>query len=146
VVVGGEILGETGVVQRDFMKYALQVDFSLLGTDLSLQFLQHYIPRHHPVIIQDKFDTVVSLFARRVMLNNLVTLQMLTIYFINDAEFLIRPRMEYNLSDHLQLAFGTDVLLGTISGGPQPGTPGDFHFVGFFKNNSRAYAEFKFSF
>ena len=146
VVIGGDALGDRGVVVRDFLKYAIQFDFSLFGADVSFQSLQHYIPKYDNAIIQDKVDTVLSLFARRVLANNLLSLQILTIYFINDQEVLIRPRMDYHIDDHLQLAFGFDILLGEQTGSRDPFIPGDFNFVGFFKNNSRLYLELKYGF
>lgn len=146
VVVGGDPQGEEGVIVRDFLKYAIQADFSQFGADFSLQFLQHYIPEHHGAIIQDKFETVLTLFGRRVFANNVWALQLLTLYFINDAEFLIRPRMEYNIDDHLQLAFGSDIFIGEQTGTTDPFVPGDFRFVGFFKNSTRIFIEFKYSF
>ena len=146
VVRGGDALGVSGVIARDFLKYALQFDFSLFGADISFQALQHYIPEYELAIIQDKFDTVLTLFARRVLANNLFALQWLTIYFINDKEVLTRPRMEYRIDDHLLLALGSDILIGEQTGSRDPFIPGDFNFVGFFKNNSRFYLELKYGF
>ncbi len=134
------------MIVRDFLKYALQFDFSSFGADISLQFLQHYIPEHDAEIIQDKFDTVLTLFARRVFANNIWAVQLLTLYFINDKEVLIRPRGEYNIDNNLQLAFGADLLEGEQTASRDPFIPGDFNFVGFFKNNSRVFIEFKYSF
>ncbi len=137
-----------GEVKKDYFKYAVGVDFSLFATDLSFQVLQHRIPEWQPNMIQDKVDTVYGFFGRKELLHNRLTAQLLTLFFLNDHEWLIRPRMEYAVSERVKLSAGSDVLLGSISDakpGEEP-TPGQFHFVGFFKNHSRVYTELQYSF
>ena len=61
---------------------------------------------------------------------------------------LARPRMEYAVTERVKLSTGFDLLRGSISDakpGEEP-LPGQFHFVGFFKNNSRVYFELQYSF
>jgi hypothetical protein len=74
--------------------------------------------------------------------------QALILFFQNDVEWLIRPRMEYAVTERVKLSTGVDILRGNISDakpGQEP-TPGQFHFVGFFKNHSRVYFELQYSF
>jgi hypothetical protein len=139
---------ELGEIQRDLIKYAVGLDTTLWRTDISGQILQQYILGYQPNIIQDEIDTVLGLFIRRTLLSNALTAQALTLYFINDKEWLIRPRLSYSLTDQLKLSFGADLLIGTISdvGPNQVALPGEFHFVGFFRNNSRVYTEVQYSF
>jgi len=139
------VLGE---IQRDFVKYAVGLDTTLWSTDISGQVLQQYIIKYQTDIIQDQVDTVLGLFLRRTLFANTLTAQVLTLYFINDKEWLIRPRLSYGLTDQIKLSFGADLLIGTISDvGPERiALPGEFHFVGFFNNNSRVYTEIQYSF
>lgn len=142
-VEGGETLQLTlGEIKRDYLKYAFSVDFDLFATDWSFQIQQQYILGHQPEIIQDRLDTVLALFIRREALHSRLLLEMLTIYFINDREALIRPKGTYQLTDSFKIALGADIFEGEI-GGP---LPGEFNFIGFFKNNDRVYAEFTYSF
>ncbi|MBI3607670.1 MAG: hypothetical protein HY207_06870 [Nitrospirae bacterium] len=137
-----------GEVQKNYFKYALQVDFSIFSTDLSLQVLQHRIADWEPTMIQDEIDTVYGFFGRKELLHNRMVAQALVLFFQNNHEWLIRPRMEYALTERVKLSVGSDVLLGNISDakpGDEP-TPGQFHFVGFFKNHSRVYTELQYSF
>jgi hypothetical protein len=56
--------------------------------------------------------------------------------------------MEYAVTERVKLSTGVDILRGNISDakpGQEP-TPGQFHFVGFFKNHSRVYFELQYSF
>jgi hypothetical protein len=143
--VQGVVIGEA---QRDYVKYAVGIDTTLWGVDLSGQILQQYILDYQPDIIQDEIDTVVGFFIRKTLLSNALTAQALNLYFINDNEWLVRPRLGYNFTDQVKLSFGADILLGTISDVAPNGValPGEFHFVGFFKNNSRVYTEIQYSF
>jgi hypothetical protein len=144
--VGGQ--PQFGEVKKDYYKYAVGVDFSLFATDLSVQVLQHRIPEWQPNMIQDEIDTVYGFFGRKELLHNRMTAQALMLFFVNDDEWLIRPRVEYAVSERVKLSAGSDVLLGRISdakSGEEP-TPGQFHFVGFFTNHSRVYTELQYSF
>ena len=137
-----------GEIKKDYYKYAVGMDFSLFATDLSFQVLQHRILEWEPNMIQDEIDTVYGFFGRKELLHNRMTAQLLTLFFVNDDEWLIRPRVEYAVSERVKLSVGSDVLLGRISdakSGEEP-TPGQFHFVGFFTNHSRVYTEWQYSF
>ncbi|MEO5658107.1 MAG: DUF1302 family protein [Nitrospiria bacterium] len=137
-----------GEVRKDYLKYAAGVDFSLFATELSFQVLQHRIAGWEPNMIQDEIDTVYGFFGRKELLHNRMVAQALVLLFKNDREWLIRPRMEYAVTEQLKLSVGSDVLLGSISDakpGEEP-TPGQFHFVGFFKNHTRVYTELQYSF
>jgi hypothetical protein len=137
-----------GEVKKDYYKYAVGVDFSLFATDLSFQVLQHRIPEWQPNMIQDKVDTVYGFFGRKELLHNRLTAQALVLFFVNDDEWLFRPRVEYAVSERVKLSVGSDVLLGRISDAKpsEEPTPGQFHFVGFFTNHSRVYTELQYSF
>jgi hypothetical protein len=142
------ILVQFGEVEKNYLKYALQVDFSLFATDLSFQVLQHRIADWEPNMIQDEIDTVYGFFGRKELLHNRLVAQVLVLFFQNDVEKLIRPRFEYAATERIKLSVGSDVLIGSISDagpGEEP-TPGQFHFVGFFKNHSRVYTELQYSF
>jgi hypothetical protein len=140
-VVGGEI-------QRDYYKWAANVDFSLLGFDLSLQYLRASILGYTDAIIADKHDVVHAAFVRRTLFNNALTAQILIIHFINDREWVIRPRGDILLSERIKLSLGADIMAGDIAEtGPRgEPLPGQFHFAGFFQNSSRVYMELSYQF
>jgi len=142
------VIVEFGEVRKNYLKYALQVDFSVFSTDLSFQVLQHRIADWEPTMIQDEIDTVYGFFGRKELLHNRMVGQTLVLFFKNDREWLIRPRMEYAVTERVKLSVGSDVLLGNISDAKpdQEPTPGQFHFVGFFKNHTRVYTELQYSF
>ncbi len=137
-----------GEIQKNYFKYAMQVDFSVFATDLSFQMLQHRIADWDPTMIQDEVDTVYGFFGRKELMHNRMVGQTLILFFRNDREWLIRPRMEYAVTERVKLSVGSDLLTGNISDAKpdQEPTPGQFHFVGFFKNHSRVYTELQYSF
>ncbi|MFZ5874861.1 MAG: DUF1302 family protein [Nitrospirota bacterium] len=145
---GGEITLTLGEAKSDLFKYAVGVDFTCLGAECSFQVLQHRILDWIPTMIPDEIDTVYGAFFRKGVLHDRLVLQMLALFFQNDTEWLVRPRAEYAVTETLKLSAGLDYMRGSISDS-DPGEvplPGQFHFVGFFKNNSRLYTELQYSF
>lgn len=131
-----------GELSRDYMKYGAGVDFNLSRTDISLMAQQQFVFNHRPEVIQDEFDTVFSVFFRKNFLSESLSLETLVLYFLNDDEFLIRPKSTYRIRSNVKLIFGADIFEGEI-GGP---LPGEFNFIGFFKNNDRIYVEVSYGF
>jgi len=137
--VEGEGFGE---LTRDYLKYGAGTDFGLLGAQVSLMAQQQFIIDHQPEVIADEFDTVLSAFFRKTFLSERLAFETLVLYFINDEEFLIRPKITRRIKSNVILTFGADIFEGEI-GGP---LPGEFNFVGFFKNNDRIYVEVSYGF
>jgi hypothetical protein len=144
----GEEVTLFGEVEKNYLKYAVGLDFSLFSTEWSFQVLQHRIPEWEPDMIQDQIDTVYGGFVRKGLSHDRMIVQALVLFFQNDTEWLIRPRMEYAVTERVKLSTGLDILLGDISDAnpDEEPTPGQFHFVGFFKNHSRVYVELQYSF
>lgn len=131
-----------GELMRNYLKYAVGIDFTFYSADLSVQMQQQKILNYKPVIIQREYDTVLSFFGRKPFLNDRLVPSLLLLYFMVDNDYLVRPKLEYSLTDRLKLSAGLDLMAGEI-GGP---LPGEFHFVGYFKNESRAELDITYSF
>jgi hypothetical protein len=131
-----------GELERNYLKYAAGFDFTFYSADLSVQMQQQRILSYSPTIIQREYDTVLSLFGRKPFLNDRLVPSILVLYFMVDNDYLLRPKLEYGLTDHLKVSGGLDLMAGEI-GGP---LPGEFHFVGYFKNESRAEFDLTYSF
>ncbi|VAX33621.1 hypothetical protein MNBD_NITROSPIRAE01-2038, partial [hydrothermal vent metagenome] len=56
---------ELGEKTRDYVKYGLGADFTLLGLNMTVMAQQQYIIGYASDIIQDEFDTVYSLFVNK---------------------------------------------------------------------------------
>ncbi|MBI3605763.1 MAG: hypothetical protein HY202_07045 [Nitrospirae bacterium] len=131
-----------GEIKRNYLKYAVGADFTLYSADISLSMQQQKILNYDPNIIQREYDTVLSLFARKPLRNDRLVPSILVLYFLVDNDYLVRPKIEYGLTDRFKLSFGLDLMVGDI-GGPMPG---EFTFVGFFKNESRMEFDLTYSF
>ncbi|HLG21605.1 MAG TPA: DUF1302 family protein [Candidatus Manganitrophaceae bacterium] len=139
---GNALSTALGEEQKDYVKYAAGVDSHILGMDVSPAVIQQYILNHQEGIIQDQFDTVGALFIRKEFIHNVWAGNLLLLYFVNDNDWLFRPRTLYNITDRLRLSFGLDVFQGKIG----TGMPGEFHFIGFFDNNDRIFWDITYSF
>ncbi|MBI1820755.1 MAG: hypothetical protein HYR79_03500 [Nitrospirae bacterium] len=144
----GPIFEGNGEKQKNYLKYAFSAETSVHSVTVSLQFLQQVIMKYDPALIQDQYDTVWGLFLRREWIHNTLITQYLGLFFINKLEWLHRPKITYRVTDSFSTSLGGDILYGDISDFNAEGeaSPGDFHFVGFFKNNSRIYLEFTYTF
>lgn len=131
-----------GELSRDYVKYGAGAEFNLFGAQVALMAQQQYLIRHESEIIQDEFDTVFSAFFRKSFLSDSLALETLVLYFTNDDEYLIRPKATRRIRSNVLLIFGADIFEGEI-GGP---LPGEFNFIGFFKNNDRIYVEVSYGF
>jgi len=138
----------SGEVERTYYKWATSLDFTVLGVDFSLQYMTAHILDYSNAIIADKDDTVHAAFVRKNFFNNIVTAQCLAIHFINDDEWVMRPRTDVLLTERVKFSLGADVMTGDIADtGPRgEPLPGQFHFAGFFQNSSRVYAEIAYQF
>jgi len=125
-----------GEAQRNYMKYAVSLDFTYGGVDLSFSFLQQYILHWNSSILQDRVDTVGSLFSRKAFMNERIVAQTLILYFINEDDILLRPLIETRLSDNVKFRFGADFFIGD-----RGERVGEFDFIGFFKDSDRFYLE-----
>ncbi len=139
---GDTLLTEQGESQKDYVKYAVGSDLYALGMDISPAVIQQYILDYDDTIIQDQVDTVAALFLRKQFIHNVWTGNLLLLYFINDNDWLIRPRTMYHITDRLRFSFGVDIFQGKIG----TGLPGEFHFIGFFNNNDRVFWDITYSF
>ncbi len=131
-----------GEKERDYLKYGIGFDFRFLGWETSWMAIQQFIINHQSDIIQDETDTLFSLFFRKEFQSSRLAFETLILYFVNDIETLIRPKATYRINNNVNLAFGADIFEGEI-GGP---LPGNFNFVGFFKNHDRVYVEISYGF
>jgi len=131
-----------GEVQSDYLKYALGFDLYVLDMDISPAVIQQYILDYNELILVERLDTVGAVFIQKELIHNIWSANLLVLYFVNDQDWLIRPRSKYNFSDRLQFSFGVDIFEGKIG----TGLPGEFNFIGFFDNNDRIFWDITYSF
>lgn len=131
-----------GELKRNYVKYAVGLDTTQFGIDISPAVIQQYIFDHDEQMIIDKWDTVGALFIRKGFFHNLFDTDLLVLWFVNDRDWLVRPRVRYYITERVRVSFGADIFEGKIGSG----VPGEFHFIGFFDNNDRIFFHVTYSF
>lgn len=153
---GDGYLDDQGELQRKHIRWGVGYDFSKFGADFSPAISQWIILGHDDDLIQDKFDTSLTLFVRKPIPEQSVVLQLLAIGLVNLKELYLKPKVIFTVTDHFQVATGFDIFTGKRS---KLGTSGrsnvitstealeqSAQFFGNFRNNDRIFAEFKYTF
>lgn len=153
---GDGYLDSQGELQRKHIRWGLGYDFTRFGADFSPAISQWIILGHDSKLIQDKFDTSLTLFIRKPLPEQAAVLQLLAIGLVNLQELYLKPEVIFSITDHFQIAAGFDIFTGAKSklgstGGANAITSVEAleqsaQFFGNFNNNDRVFAEFKYTF
>jgi len=124
-----------GLVRQDTIDYALGMDFNLpRDIRLNLQFFQRVFLNHDRDIFANKWESGGSIFLHGDLWRD-IEAQVLLIHSFNRSEWMLRPRINWNLARNWRLAVGADIFDGPATG-----------LFGRFANNDRVYTELRFSF
>jgi hypothetical protein len=153
---GDGYLDSQGELQRKHIRWGLGYDFSLAGADFSPAISQWIILHHDSKLIQDKFDTSLTLFVRKPIPEQAMVLQLLAIGLVNLNELYLKPKVIFSVTDHFQIGTGFDIFTGKrsklgTSGGANAITSTEAleqsaQFFGNFNDNDRLFLEFKYTF
>lgn len=153
---GDGFLDSQGVMKKQHIRWGLGYEFSRWGFDFSPAITQWIILDHSDQLIQERFDTSLTLFVRRPIPQYSAVFQMLVIGLVTMDELYIKPKMTLNVTDHVQVAVGMDLFFGDksqlgISGGSASLTGTNAigqspQFFGNFSGNDRVFAEFRYTF
>ncbi len=124
------------VVEKTQLSYALAVERDLFDISWILQILQETILDYDKAIADDEIDTKITLRGTKNFMNETLEVVISTIYGVNETEFLIRPAIEYDITDSTKIKVGADFFEG-----------GDRDTMfGQFDGKDRLYVEVKYSF
>lgn len=153
---GDGFLDDQGELQRKHVRWGLGYDFSKYGADFSPAISQWIILDHDDHLIQDEFDTSLTLFVRKPIPEQSAVFQLLAIALVNLQELYLKPKITFAITDHFQVAAGFDIFTGKksrlgASGGSNAivsveALERSAQFFGNFNNNDRIFAEFKYTF
>ncbi|SCZ85706.1 conserved exported hypothetical protein [Nitrosomonas mobilis] len=125
----------SGLIAQDTIDYALGLDFTMpRDIRLNLQFFQRVFLNHDRDIFADKRESGGSIFLQSDLWRD-IEAQVLFIHSFNRSEWMLRPRITWNLARDWRLAMGADLFDGPATG-----------LFGRFANNDRVYTELRFSF
>jgi hypothetical protein len=106
-----------GVTELGEFSYVLGGDwYGFRDTLVSVQLFQSVLSKNPRGLFRDRVDTSLTLFVTRSFLNESLELQGMWLYNINDGDGLIRPKVIYELTDHIDLWIGGDIFYGSQFG------------------------------
>lgn len=106
-----------GVVRTSELGWVLGLDwYGFPETLISAQLFQSALTDHPRGMLRDRIDSTVTLLARRQFRHETVTVETIWIQSLNDGDGLVRPRIEYELRDDVQVWLGFDVFYGKSTG------------------------------
>ena len=153
---GDGYLDNQGELKKRHIRWGLGLDFNIKGFDLSPAIAQWIILDYDRDLIQDQFDTSLTLFVRKPMWNQSAVFQVLAIALVNLRELYLKPKVIFNITDRFQIATGMDLFYGkkstlglSASGGAVTNLNSveqSAQFFGNFNDNNRVFAEFKYAF
>ena len=125
-----------GLVRKDTLDYVLGLDWTPDASNrLNLQFFQRFYQDHDPDMVPESVESGVSLFYSTKVWGDRLEPEITLIESLNRGDWLLRPRLTWNVSADLKASFGADILNG----------PPDALF-GRFTNGDRVYAEVRYDF
>jgi hypothetical protein len=148
-------LDDQGAVQKRHVRWGLGYDFSLWGIDFSPAISQWVIMDYDDQMIQDRYDTSLTLFARKPVPQYNAVFQLLAIGLVSLEELYLKPKAIFNLTSQFQIATGADLFFGrrSLLGSPGGGAAiigasliEQAQFFGNFNDNDRLFLEFRYSF
>lgn len=125
-----------GLVRKDTLDYVLGLDWTPDASNrLNLQFFQRFYQDHDPDMVPESVESGVSLFYSTKVWGDRLEPEITLIESLNRGDWLLRPRLTWNVSADLKASVGADILNG----------PPDALF-GRFTNGDRVYAEVRYDF
>ena len=126
---------EDGVVKQNTLDYILSVDLpSANQTRWNLQFFQRIFFGHDPDIIPRRVNNGASLFVS-TPISPKVTFEMLLASSLDQSDWMVRPKLVWNLGGNWLVSGGVDALGGSATGA-----------FGRFHDSSRVWANARYTF
>lgn len=125
-----------GVVRQDHLDYVVGLEYSLPGSSrFNVQLYQRWYPDHVDTMLPEEFESGYSVYATTRWPTSSVEPQLLYIQSINRKDWMLRPRVVWELDRNWRLSGGADLL-----GGSQ------FGLFGRYADKDRVYAELRYMF
>lgn len=107
--VGGISLPE----ETTSVKYVAGLDWYGLGDTLvSVQFFQQALFRDISATIAPRVDNFVTAAVRQTFFRDTTTFSFIGLTNLNDGDWLLRPKFEYDISDAVGFSVGADIFIG----------------------------------
>ena len=106
-----------GVANSAELSYVLGLDWAgAEDTFISAQLFQSRLLDYQPGFARPELDTSMTFLARRDFWNDTLKVELLWIANANDGDGLLRPKLNYELEDNLEVWAGLDLFYGSREG------------------------------
>jgi len=112
-----DLSNPNGFVQRSDLHSVIGVDWS--GWDrlfANVQWIEAVVLGHEKTMPLDAWQTFFTLLLRFNLRNETVFPQLFVLYGVNEHDLLLRPGVEWKVTDRLALSAGLDLFTGPSSG------------------------------
>lgn len=125
-----------GLEAKNYLDYVLSLDYSLENdARLNLQAFQRYYVQYDQAMIPDRLESGVSVYYSAKAWDNRLEPEITLIHSLNRNDWMLRPRLTWNISQDLKASFGVDVFHGPPEG-----------LFGRYTDADRVYGELRYSF
>ncbi len=125
-----------GVAKQDTVDYVIGLEHATMGgTTLNFQFFQRWYTDHDSDILFDELENGASFYTSKDLTSRLEG-ELLFISSLNREDWMLRPKLTYDLSGNWWLAVGADIF-----GGERKGLIG-----GRFDDSDRIYGNLRYTF
>lgn len=123
-----------GLVQKDVLDYVLGLEYALPARSrLNVQVFQRWFPDHDPAMSAEALETGASLYLSSHY--GAFEPQLLVAGSLNRGDYLIRPKLVWELGPRWRWVNGVDVFGGNRNG-----------LFGRYDNQDRVYSEIRYTF
>ena len=106
-----------GVAETDELGYVLGLDwYGMEDMLLSAQLFQSVTTSNPAGMVRDQLDTNFTFLAQQEFLDGDLTLDVIWLTNVNQADGLLRPKVSYQVTDELDVWLGLDVFYGDDDG------------------------------
>ncbi len=92
------------------------LDWSFLGTDMSVQYIADYIIDYDDRIQRDEYSQTATFRVRDSYLSDTLDLELFVYLGIDPWDALLRPSMTYSIEDGVDLKAGAEIFVGDEDG------------------------------
>ncbi len=124
-----------GVVRKEFVNFGIGADGKAWGVDVGVQYFQSVIFDYESDLVANRTQSAASLFVRETFWNDTLTASAFLLHDLETDDEWARLEVGYDVTDHLNVKLGTDLLEGKQRGA-----------IGAFDHTDRVYMEVKLSF
>jgi len=101
-----------GYAEKTALQYLVGADYSIVGINFGLQFIQDIIVDYEAELLNDEFKNTMTLVVSRTFFRETVTAEVFTYLGLNELDGLVKPKITWDAADALELFAGAYIFFG----------------------------------